>query len=192
MDKKRVLVIDNYDSFTYNLVQSLGMLGAEISVFRNDRLDLADIERVDPDNILISPGPKRPSDAGLSKEIILEYGRRISILGVCLGHQCIGEAYGGQIVRAGKVMHGKTSVIYHDGSGVLNGIDSPFEGARYHSLVVDGKNLPDCLQVTSRTEDEVIMGIRHREYPVEGIQFHPESFMTDHGLKMLQNFLEKY
>ncbi|MBN1289457.1 MAG: aminodeoxychorismate/anthranilate synthase component II [Actinobacteria bacterium] len=191
MDRKRVLVIDNYDSFTYNLVQSLGMLGAEIVVFRNDRLDLSDVGRAAPDKIVISPGPKRPAEAGLSKEIILEYGRRTGILGVCLGHQCIGEAYGGLVVRADKVMHGKTSLIHHDGYGVLDGIESPFKGARYHSLVVDQENLPGCLQVTCSTEDNVIMGIRHREYPVEGIQFHPESFMTANGMRILQNFLEK-
>lgn len=187
---KRVLVIDNYDSFTYNLVQALGMLGAEMVVYRNDHLKIDEIPRIDPGGIVISPGPKSPSEAGLSKEIILRYGPHIKILGVCLGHQCIGEAYGGKVVRAENVMHGKTSVIYHDESGLLKGIASPLEGARYHSLVVDAQTLPDCLTVTSRTGDDVVMGIRHREFPVEGIQFHPESFMTENGLDILSNFLE--
>lgn len=186
----RVLVIDNYDSFTYNLVQSLGALGADVAVYRNDHIGIDDVARINPDGIVISPGPKSPSEAGLSKDIILRYGPHIKILGVCLGHQCIGEAYGGIIVRAEDVMHGRTSIIFHDESGVLKGIKSPLEGARYHSLVVDPETLPGCLKVTGRTGDNVIMGIRHREFPVEGIQFHPESFMTEHGADILGNFLE--
>jgi len=187
---RRILMVDNYDSFTYNLVQFLGMLGAELTVYRNDHVALADIERANPDGIVISPGPKAPADAGISNDIILRFAPTVKILGVCLGHQCIGEVFGGRVVRARKVMHGKTSRIFHDGQGVLRGVASPFEAARYHSLVVDGETLPGCLEVTSRTEDGVVMGIRHREYPVEGIQFHPESFMTEQGMIVLENFLE--
>lgn len=190
MPGRRVLMVDNYDSFTYNLVQFLGVLGADLLVFRNDHLTLADVEREMPDVIVISPGPRAPADAGISKEIILTFGPRIKTLGVCLGHQCIGEAFGGRVVRAEKVMHGKTSPVEHDGLGVFAGVDSPFEAARYHSLVVEEQSLPKCLEITSRTTDGVVMGIRHGEYPIEGIQFHPESFMTEQGMKMLENFLE--
>jgi len=190
MADNRILMVDNYDSFTYNLVQFLGVLGADLAVFRNDHLTLADVERVAPDGIVISPGPKAPADAGISKEILLEFGPKIKTLGVCLGHQCIGEAFGGKVVRARQVMHGKTSRVLHDGKGVYRGVDSPFEAARYHSLVVDEETLPDCLEVSSKTEDGVVMGLRHREYPVEGIQFHPESFMTCQGMLILENFLE--
>ncbi|HEY5531728.1 MAG TPA: aminodeoxychorismate/anthranilate synthase component II [Candidatus Anoxymicrobiaceae bacterium] len=190
MADNRILMVDNYDSFTYNLVQFLGVLGADLAVFRNDHLTLADVERVAPDGIVISPGPKAPADAGISKEILLEFGPKIKTLGVCLGHQCIGEAFGGKVVRARQVMHGKTSRVLHDGKGVYRGVDSPFEAARYHSLVVDEETLPDCLEVSCKTEDGVVMGLRHREYPVEGIQFHPESFMTCQGMLILENFLE--
>lgn len=182
-------MVDNYDSFTYNLVQSLGVLGAELFVFRNDRLTPDDIERVRPDGIVISPGPKTPADAGTSKEILSLFGPKIKTLGVCLGHQCITEVFGGQVIRAESVMHGKTSWVFHDGRGVFSGLDSPFEAARYHSLVSEGKSLPDCLEVSGWTEDGVVMGLRHREFPVEGIQFHPESFMTGSGMKLLENFL---
>jgi anthranilate synthase/aminodeoxychorismate synthase-like glutamine amidotransferase len=190
MAGKRILMVDNYDSFTYNLVQFLGALGADLVVFRNDHLSLDDVERIAPDGIVISPGPKAPADAGISKKILLEYGPTIKTLGVCLGHQCIGEAFGGKVVRARRVMHGKTSRVLHDGKGVYRGVDSPFEAARYHSLVVDEETLPDCLDVSCKTEDGVVMGLRHREYPVEGIQFHPESFMTGPGMLILENFLE--
>ncbi|MCG2795805.1 MAG: aminodeoxychorismate/anthranilate synthase component II [Actinomycetia bacterium] len=190
MAGRRILVVDNYDSFTYNLVQFLGTLGADLIVHRNDHLTLSDVERARPDGIVISPGPRAPADAGLSKEIILSFGPRIKTLGVCLGHQCIGEAFGGKVVRAGSVMHGKTSPVLHDGRGVFRGVDSPFEAARYHSLVVDERSLPACLEVSSRTPDGVVMGLRHTEYPVEGIQFHPESFMTGPGMDILRNFLE--
>ena len=190
MAGRRILVVDNYDSFTYNLVQFLGTLGADLIVHRNDHLTLSDVERARPDGIVISPGPRAPADAGLSKEIILSFGPRIKTLGVCLGHQCIGEAFGGKVVRAGSVMHGKTSPVLHDGRGVFRGVDSPFEAARYHSLVVDERSLPACLEVSSRTPDGVVMGLRHTEYLVEGIQFHPESFMTGPGMDILRNFLE--
>jgi len=190
MSGKKILMVDNYDSFTYNLVQFLGVLGADLVVFRNDHLTLADVEKVQPDGIVISPGPKAPADAGISKDVLIEYGPSIKTLGVCLGHQCIGEAYGGSVVRAKQVMHGKTSSVEHDGQGLFEGVPSPFEAARYHSLVIDEASLPECLEVTSRTSDGVIMGVRHREYPVEGIQFHPESFMTEPGMLILENFLE--
>jgi len=190
MPGRRILMVDNYDSFTYNLVQFLGVLGADLFVFRNDHVTLADVERENPDGIVISPGPKAPADAGISKDIILSFGPRVKTLGVCLGHQCIGEAFGGRVIRAKKVMHGKTSSVHHDGRGVFTGVASPFEAARYHSLVVEEESLPDCLEVTSRTPDGVVMGIRHTEYPIEGIQFHPESFMTEHGMKILDRFLE--
>ncbi len=190
MPGRKVLMVDNYDSFTYNLVQFLGVLGADLVVFRNDHMSLEDVGRMAPDAIVISPGPKAPVDAGISKEILLEFGPRIPTLGVCLGHQCIGEAFGGRVVRAKKVMHGKTSRVFHDGRGVFAGVDSPFDAARYHSLVIEEETLPGCLEVSCRTEDGVIMGVRHREHPVEGIQFHPESFMTGPGMKILENFLE--
>jgi len=190
MAGRRILMVDNYDSFTYNLVQFLGQLGADLVVFRNDHLSLADVERVAPDGIVISPGPKAPEDAGISKDVLLAFGPDIKTLGVCLGHQCIAEAFGGSVVRAGRVMHGKTSWVFHDGRGVFSGVDTPFEAARYHSLVASGGSLPDCLEVSSWTEDGVVMGLRHREHPIEGIQFHPESFMTGPGMKILENFLE--
>ncbi len=191
IDMTRPLVmIDNYDSFTYNLVQFLGILGAELMVYRNDRTTLDEVAELEPAGIVISPGPKTPRDAGLSNAIIREFGPTTPILGVCLGHQCIGEVYGGKVDRAPHVMHGKTSEIHHDGLGVFSDLPSPMEAARYHSLGVLNEPLPDCLKVSAQTEDGVIMGIRHREYPVEGIQFHPESFMTPCGLRLLKNFLE--
>jgi anthranilate synthase/aminodeoxychorismate synthase-like glutamine amidotransferase len=187
---KSIVMIDNYDSFTYNLVQFLGMLGADLVVFRNDRVDLHDIEKAQPQGIVISPGPKAPRDAGISCEVIRVFGKTIPILGVCLGHQCIGEVFGGTVGRAPYVMHGKTSKVYHDGKGVFRGLKSPLEVARYHSLVVYRENLPDCLEVTSETEEGIIMGLRHLEYPIEGIQFHPESFMTEEGMAILRNYME--
>ncbi len=183
-------MIDNYDSFTYNLVQFLGMLGADLIVYRNDHATLREVADLRPGGIVISPGPKAPRDAGLSKEIIAAFGASTPILGVCLGHQCIGEVYGGRVDRAPYVMHGKTSQIHHDGQGVFTGLPSPMQAARYHSLAVLDEPLPDCLAVSARTEDGVIMGVRHRDLPVEGIQFHPESFMTPLGPNLLRNFLE--
>ncbi len=190
MAGKKVLMVDNYDSFTYNLVQFLGMLGADLVVVRNDRLSPGDVERTAPDAIVISPGPRTPAEAGVSKDLLLEWGPRVKTLGVCLGHQCIGEAFGATVVRAKQVMHGKTSPVEHDGKGVFRGVPSPFPAARYHSLVVDPASVPDCLEVTGWTGDGVVMGLRHREHPIEGIQFHPESFMTGPGMKILENFLE--
>jgi len=183
-------MIDNYDSFTYNLVQCLGVLGADLVVYRNDHIIPGDIDRLRPDGIVISPGPKRPEDAGMSKQVIVDYAPRVKLLGVCLGHQCIAESFGGGVRRAEAVMHGKTSPVFHDGKALFAGIESPFEAARYHSLVVDEDSLPGCLEVTGKTQEGVVMGIRHREYPVEGIQFHPESFMTESGMTLLENFLE--
>jgi anthranilate synthase component II len=192
----RVLVIDNYDSFVFNLVQYLGELGAEPVVHRNDEIDLAGIEALDPDAILISPGPGTPADAGISCDVIREWAGRRPVLGVCLGHQAIGEVFGGDVVRADRVMHGKTSAIRHDGEGVFAGLPSPFEATRYHSLVVDPATLPDELEVTAWTDPEdgagrVIMGLRHRSHDVEGVQFHPESILTAAGHQILQRFLDR-
>ena len=185
----RVLVVDNYDSFVYNLVQYLGELGADPVVERSDQFTLDDVEAMAPDAILISPGPGRPEDAGLSNELIRTWGGRVPVFGVCLGHQCIGQVYGGDVVRAPQVMHGKTSLVRHSGAGVFAGLPDPLEATRYHSLVVDPATLPDVLEVTARTEDGVIMGIRHREHDVEGVQFHPESILTMGGHTLLGNFL---
>jgi anthranilate synthase component II len=185
----RVLVVDNYDSFTYNLVQYLGELGAEPVVHRHDAITLDEIAELAPDAILISPGPGRPTDAGISNSVIERFGPSIPTFGVCLGHQCIGEVFGGTIVRAPQVMHGKTSWVTHDGTGVLAGLPSPFEATRYHSLVVDRDTLPAVLEVTAESEDGVIMGLRHRELPIEGVQFHPESILTAVGKDLLTNFL---
>ena len=192
----RVLVIDNYDSFTYNLVQYLGELGAEPVVHRNDGIDVAGVGSIDPDAILISPGPGTPDDAGVSMDVIREFAGRRPILGVCLGHQAIGQVFGGWVVRAGEVMHGKTSVIHHDDAGVFAGLPQPFEATRYHSLVVDPASVPDELVVTARVgpltdPDGVIMGLRHREHAVEGVQFHPESILTGVGHQLLQRFLDR-
>jgi len=184
-----ILVIDNYDSFTYNLVQYLGELGQEIIVKRNDEIDLAGIEELRPDHILISPGPCTPNEAGISLALIDHFKGKIPILGVCLGHQAIGQAFGGEVVRAETLMHGKTSEIYHDGRGVFAGLPNPFTATRYHSLIVRRDTLPECLEITAETGKGEIMGIRHKEYPVEGVQFHPESIITDHGHQMLRNFL---
>jgi len=189
-----LLMIDNYDSFTYNLVQYLQALGAEVKVVRNDELTVAQIDALQPERIVISPGPCTPNEAGVSVETIRELGQRIPILGVCLGHQSIGQAYGGDVVRAGRIMHGKTSRIRHTGHGVFAGLPDGYEATRYHSLVVDRGTLPDALEVTAWTENddgsiEEIMGLRHREHPVEGVQFHPESILTEHGHALLKNFL---
>ena len=185
----RVLVIDNYDSFVYNLVQYLGELGAEPLVHRSDALTLEQIVELDTDAVLISPGPGRPEDAGVSNAVVEHFAGRRPVLGVCLGHQCIGQVYGGRVVRAPEVMHGKTSLVHHDGVGVFAGLPSPFEATRYHSLVVERETLPDVLQVTAWTDDGVVMGLRHRELGVEGVQFHPESVLTARGHDLLRNFL---
>jgi anthranilate synthase/aminodeoxychorismate synthase-like glutamine amidotransferase len=185
----RVLVIDNYDSFVYNLVQYLGELGARPEVHRHDELTVDDVIAAKPDAVLISPGPGRPEDAGVSNQVIEQMAGQAPILGVCLGHQCIGQVYGGQVVRAPEIVHGKTSAVHHTGAGVLAGLPQPFEATRYHSLVVAREGLPDVLEVTAETEDGVIMALRHRELPVEGVQFHPESVLTPAGKQLLTNFL---
>ena len=183
-----LLLIDNYDSFTYNLFQYLSELGQEVMVVRNDHIGLGDIEALAPERIVISPGPCTPEKAGISNDVILHFGGRLPILGVCLGHQCIGYAYGAKVDRAGEIMHGKMSSIYHDGKGVLAGLPNPFEAIRYHSLAIMRQGLPDCLEVTAWTEKGLIMGVRHRQFPVEGVQFHPESIMTAVGKEVLRNF----
>jgi len=185
----RVLLIDNYDSFTYNLVQELGALGADPVVFRNDAVDVDGIRDVGADGIVISPGPGRPEDGGVSMTVVAELAGELPILGVCLGHQCIGQVYGARIVPAPELMHGKTSAIFHTGVGVFTDMPNPFEATRYHSLIVDRDSLPDVLEVTAETLDGVVMGLRHRELPVEGVQFHPESILTDAGPDLLSNFL---
>jgi anthranilate synthase component II len=187
----RVLVIDNYDSFVYNLVQYLGELGAEPLVHRNDAISVDDAAALDPDAVLVSPGPGRPEDAGVSNAVIEAFAGRRPVLGVCLGHQCIGQVYGGRVVRAGEIMHGKTSQIRHHGSGVFGGLPSPLEATRYHSLVVERESLPPVLEVTAETDDGTIMGLRHRELDVEGVQFHPESILTANGHDLLRNFLAR-
>ncbi|MEY2476091.1 MAG: anthranilate synthase component [Actinomycetota bacterium] len=187
----RVLVVDNYDSFVYNLVQYLGELGATPLVYRHDALSLADIRTLHPDAVLISPGPGRPEDAGVSNAVIAELGTEVPVLGVCLGHQCIGQVFGGEVVRAPQVMHGKTSWITHDGAGVFAGLPEPFEATRYHSLVVEREGLPDVLEISAEAEDGTIMGLRHRELPIEGVQFHPESILTAGGHQLLRNFLDR-
>ena len=191
-----LLMIDNYDSFTYNLVQYLQSLGAEVRVERNDALTVDEIERLAPQRIVISPGPCTPNEAGVSMAVIERLGASTPILGVCLGHQSIGQVYGGEVIRAGRIMHGKTSRIRHEGKGVFAGLPDGYEATRYHSLVVDKRTLPDCLEVTAWTEHEdgsieEIMGLRHREHPVQGVQFHPESILTEHGHALLKNFLER-
>lgn len=186
-----ILVIDNYDSFTYNLVQYLGELGEQVEVRRNDEIDFAGIETLKPDHILISPGPCTPNEAGISLSLIEHFKGKIPILGVCLGHQSIGQVFGGDVIRAERLMHGKTSAIYHDGKGVFQGLPSPFTATRYHSLIVKKETLPDCLEITAHTAEGEIMGLRHKEYPIEGVQFHPESIITDHGHQMLRNFLKE-
>ena len=189
-------MIDNYDSFTFNLVQYLQELGAEVRVERNDALTVAQIEALAPSRIVISPGPCTPNEAGVSLDVLRELGPRIPVFGVCLGYQALGQVYGGKVVRAGRIMHGKTSPIHHEGKGVFAGLPTPFEATRYHSLVVEKTSVPDCLEVTAWTENddgsvEELMGLRHREHPVEGVQFHPESILTQHGHALLKNFLER-
>jgi para-aminobenzoate synthetase component 2 len=187
---KMLVVIDNYDSFTYNLVQALGSLGAEMRVVRNDEVPVEEIEAWRPDHLLISPGPCTPNEAGISVAAIRRLAGRIPILGVCLGHQSLGVAFGGRVVRAGRLMHGKTSMVRHDGRGVFKGLPNPFEAMRYHSLLVDEARLPDCLEISARSEKDELMGLRHKDFPVEGVQFHPESIMTPDGVQLLKNFLE--
>jgi para-aminobenzoate synthetase component 2 len=186
-----ILVIDNYDSFTYNLVQYLGELGEEVSVYRNDELSISQIEQLGPDHILISPGPCTPNEAGISLELIDYFKGKIPIMGVCLGHQAIGQVFGGEVIRAEKLMHGKTSPILHDGKSIFSGLPSPFTATRYHSLIVRRETLPECLEISAETAEGEIMAFRHKEYPIEGVQFHPESIITDHGLQLLRNFLGK-
>jgi len=189
-----LLLIDNYDSFTYNLVQYLGELGADVRVFRNDRIGIAGIAALGPEHIVISPGPCTPNEAGISVQVIEHFSGKVPILGVCLGHQAIGQAFGGRVVHAGAVMHGKTSPIHHRGAGVFHGLADPFQATRYHSLVIDREGLPDCLEITAWTETprgeiDEIMGVRHRHLRVAGVQFHPESILTEHGHALLRNFL---
>ena len=184
-----LLVIDNYDSFTYNLVQYFGQLGAQPVVRRNDQITLAEIAELQPARICISPGPGRPEAAGISCDLIREFGPRLPVLGVCLGHQCIGAVFGGEVVRAPRAIHGKTSEIEHNDEGVFRGLAQPFEATRYHSLIVRQEGLPEALEITARSEDGEIMGLRHREFPIHGVQFHPESILTSEGAKLLANFL---
>lgn len=186
-----ILVIDNYDSFTYNLVQYLGELGEEVKVARNDEISIEEIEALAPDHILISPGPCTPNEAGISLALLQHFKGIIPIFGVCLGHQAIGQAFGGNVIRAERLMHGKTSPIHHNGTSVFEGLESPFTATRYHSLIVERESLPDCLEITAETAEGEIMALRHKEYPIEGVQFHPESIITDHGHTMLRNFLKR-
>jgi anthranilate synthase component 2 len=185
-----LLLIDNYDSFTYNLYQYLSELGEEVQVFRNDKISLDEIERLAPELIVISPGPGTPQQAGISNEVVRHFGQRLPVLGVCLGHQCIGYSFGGRVEGAGEIKHGKSSLIHHDGRGLFNGLPNPFPAIRYHSLAVMRDDLPDCLEVSAWTENGLIMGLRHRQYAIEGVQFHPESIMTEVGKDLLKNFLE--
>jgi anthranilate synthase component 2 len=196
MSAIKVVMVDNYDSFTYNLVQYFGELGADVTVVRNDQVSVADIEKLAPDKIVISPGPCTPKEAGVSVEAILKLAGKYPILGVCLGHQSIGYAFGGNIIHAKSIMHGKTSPIYHHDVGVFKGLSNPFTATRYHSLVIEQTTLPDCLEITAWTRDEAgnideIMGVRHKQFDIEGVQFHPESILTEHGHDMLRNFLER-
>ena len=185
-----LLILDNYDSFTYNLVQYFGELGAEMKIFRNDALTVDEVKKLAPDRICISPGPCTPNEAGISLDLIRELGATTPILGVCLGHQSIGQVYGGDVVRADRLMHGKTSPIHHNSTSVFKGLPSPFEATRYHSLIVKRETLPDCLEITAWTEEGEIMGLRHKELPIHGVQFHPEAILTQDGKKLLKNFLE--
>ena len=196
MSHCKVVMVDNYDSFTYNLVQYFGELGADVTVVRNDEVSIEGIQALNPDKIVISPGPCTPKEAGISVATILSFAGKLPILGVCLGHQSIGHAFGGEIVHAKKIMHGKVSPVYHHDSGVFKGLNNPFTATRYHSLVIEQKTLPDCLEITAWTQDEQgnideIMGVRHKEFDIEGVQFHPESILTEHGHDLLRNFLER-
>lgn len=184
-----LLMIDNYDSFTYNLVQYLGELGQDVRVYRNDKLALADIEKLAPDRIVISPGPCTPNEAGISIETIRTFAGRIPILGVCLGHQSIGAAFGGNVIRAPYLMHGKTSLIHHDGKTIFAGLPNPFEATRYHSLIVERSSIPSCFEISAWTDDNIIMGLRHKNFSIEGVQFHPESILTGAGKDLLRNFI---
>ncbi|AMV39934.1 anthranilate synthase component II [Planctomyces sp. SH-PL62] len=188
-----ILLIDNYDSFTYNLVQRLGEIdpGVELEVVRNDQITIEDVAFRNPSHLIISPGPCTPLEAGISNEVIRTFGPRIPLLGVCLGHQCMGHTFGAKVVRAERIMHGKTSMIHHDGKGLYKGVSNPFQATRYHSLIIQPDTLPDELEVVARTEEGEIMGVRHRTYPMEGVQYHPESFLTLEGIKLLRNFLEQ-
>jgi anthranilate synthase/aminodeoxychorismate synthase-like glutamine amidotransferase len=185
-----ILMIDNYDSFTYNLVQYLGELGGRCQVYRNDQIDPAGLKEKDPRHVVISPGPCTPREAGISQEAVLLLAGAVPILGVCLGHQCIGAAFGGRIIRAGRLMHGKSSPVYHDGRTIYRGLPNPFQAIRYHSLLLDRDDLPDCLEIAAETKEGEIMGIRHKTHAIEGVQFHPESIMTQEGKTLLKNFLE--
>ena len=185
-----ILVIDNYDSFTYNLVQYLGELGQDMRIYRNDAISIGKIKKLKPKQIVISPGPGNPKEAGISMAVIRELGAEIPVLGVCLGHQCIGEVFGGSVIGAGRLMHGKTSLIHHDGKALFKGLENPFVATRYHSLIVERKSLPQELLITAQTKEKEIMGLVHRQYPVYGVQFHPESILTKAGKKILQNFLK--
>lgn len=184
-----LLMIDNYDSFTYNLVQYFGELGEEVTVVRNDEVTLNEVERLNPTKIVISPGPCTPNEAGISMQLISRFGGEVPILGVCLGHQSIGQVFGGRIVQAKQIMHGKTSLVFHDEKGIFRGLANPFVATRYHSLVIERKSIPACLEITAWTEDGEIMGVRHRSLSIEGVQFHPESILSEHGHQLLQNFL---
>jgi anthranilate synthase/aminodeoxychorismate synthase-like glutamine amidotransferase len=192
VEKEVILLIDNYDSFTYNLYHYLGELGTKVEVFRNNRISLDDIERMRPEKIVISPGPCTPKEAGISCDVILRFAEKIPILGVCLGHQCIGAAFGGEVIRAPSIMHGKLSEVSHDSQTIFRSIKNPFAAMRYHSLVINPEHLPAELSISARTADNVIMGVRHKRFPVEGVQFHPESILTDEGKKLLKNFLDYY
>jgi len=187
---KPLVVIDNYDSFTYNLVQYFGELGADPQVYRNDEITLEELQEIDPEKIVISPGPGTPDDGGISNQVIAKMGKQVPLLGVCLGHQCITEVFGGEIVRAERLMHGKTSPIKHDGRGVFHGLPQPFEATRYHSLIANPDKMPDCLEVSADTEEGEIMGVRHKKFPIHGVQFHPESILSRDGKHLLRNFLE--
>lgn len=187
-----LLMIDNYDSFTYNLVQYFGELGQDVQVYRNDEIDLETVAKLKPRHIVISPGPCTPNEAGISVPLIHEFAGKIPLLGVCLGHQSIGQAFGGKIIKAKTLMHGKTSLIHHENVGVFSGLPNPYTATRYHSLVIERETIPDCLEITAWTDDDEIMGVRHKTLPVEGVQFHPESILTEHGHALLNNFLTAY
>jgi anthranilate synthase/aminodeoxychorismate synthase-like glutamine amidotransferase len=187
---KSLIVIDNYDSFTYNLVQYFGELGVDPQVFRNDQITVDELRALQPGRIVISPGPGTPDDGGISNQVIRELGEQIPVLGVCLGHQCITQVFGGEIIRADRLMHGKTSPIEHDGAGVFKGLPQPFEATRYHSLIAKRESMPDCLKITAETKEKEIMGVRHKEFPIHGVQFHPESILSREGRQLLKNFLE--
>ena len=186
-----LLMIDNYDSFTYNLVQYLSEIGQEVKVYRNDKITIEEVNKLNPKYIVISPGPCTPNEAGISLELINSFKGKVPILGVCLGHQSIGQAFGGKIIHAQTIMHGKTSQIFHENTGVFNGIKTPFTATRYHSLVIDKKSLPDCFDITAWTDDNEIMGIKHKDLPIEGVQFHPESILSEYGHDLLKNFLDQ-